>query len=221
MIKRILNGILVVLAVLIAIPVAVLAYLRLTYYNEMRAIEKKLNAMQGVEVVNIWGHDDITLEEVTARLRIHDRGELVLYGLSRDVFNYPKTVWVSEIGGFSFEVFHTNSIGSTIDIGTEGCFGKFFPFTFTTEVDVIRHYDEILQIVRSWPVWPELLHFVSDQGQETFLAVLPMAKKDQDPIYDLLGAKSLFEFKNTLPWGRWSESSNNAAERISVRTNAN
>ena len=205
MVKRIIIIVLVTTAILLAIPIGLFAYLRLTYYNEMHSIEKKLNAISGVTVVKIWGHEDIGLEEVTARLKIQDHGEMVLYGLSDDVFNYPDSVNILEIGGLSFRVFQRNSVGSTIDIGRKGCFSRFFPYTFRTESEVIRRYDEILKIVHSWPALPELLHFVSAEGQEIFLAVTTERKQDRDPIYDLVGVEGLFEFKNSLPLGTVAE----------------
>jgi hypothetical protein len=201
MLKKIIVIAGIVLAVLIAIPVGIAGYLRLTYYDELKSIKKKLNAIPNVSVVNIWGYDDITLEEVTARLQIKDKGEIVLYGLSNDVYNYPDSVIISEIGGYSFKVFYqTGGFGFDIDIGKEGHLGKFFPFELRNEEELIRRYDDILKIIRSWPIFPELYHLYSDGGEEFFLAVIPQQQQDRDPIYNLSGVGALAEFARTLPW---------------------
>ena len=70
--------------------IAFLIYDNVFYERELNQIRDDLNSIENVEVVDIWGHKDITLEEISARLRIKDKGEIVLYGLSEDAFNYPK-----------------------------------------------------------------------------------------------------------------------------------
>ncbi len=178
-----------------------LYYMWLGYNVEMNTIKDDLNDISNVSVVNIWGHDDLTLEEVTARVRIKDKDEMVLYGLSDDVFNYPDSVIVKEIGGFSFQVFYsTNSIGSSIDIGKKGPFRNLFPFEFSDAEEVIKRHDDILAVIKSWPVFPELRHHFSPDGEELFIALLPVKSHDRDPIYELLGIEELFEFSKKLPW---------------------
>lgn len=103
------------------------------YNREITKIEKALNSIESVEILNIWGHKDISLEEVSARIRIKDKGEVVLYGLSKDVFNYPYHVPIREIGGYTFTTFSCNGgIGSHIDIGTQGELFHFFNKEFNT-----------------------------------------------------------------------------------------
>ena len=60
-------------------------------------MKNKLNNIPNVEVIDIWGHEDITLEEITARLRVCDTNEIVMANLSKDVFNYPEDVFINEI----------------------------------------------------------------------------------------------------------------------------
>ena len=94
------------------------------YYKEMNQIKDELNNLENVEVVNIWGHRDITLEEISARIRIEGKGEVVLANLSSDVFNYPNSVKILEIGGYSFTSFSWNGgVGPSINIGIKGELG--------------------------------------------------------------------------------------------------
>ena len=102
------------------IVVSHLVYMKFFYFREMNSIKDELNEIEGVDVVDIWGHEDITLEEVTARLRVKGKGEIVMYGLSKDVFSYPTRVPITEIGGYSFTTYTCTGfigIGSSIDIG--------------------------------------------------------------------------------------------------------
>lgn len=88
--------------------IAYFIYAFFIYECEMNQIKDDLNEIEDVQVLGIWGHEDITLEEISARLQIKGKGEIVLYGLSADVFNYPKNVNITEIGGFSFTSFSCN-----------------------------------------------------------------------------------------------------------------
>lgn len=202
------TGITVGCAALAILALSVLLFVctRPGYYVEMNEIKGKLNRIQNVSVLDIWGHDDITLEEVTARLSIKDKGEMVLYGLSQDVKDYPDRIPISEIGGLSFVLFRTNSVDFSLDIGQEGPFSQSFPFVLANEEEVVGRYDDILAVIHSWPSWPKLHHIHPDNGEEIFLSVIPKKTKDQDPIYTPYGVESLFKFKDRLPWGRKEES---------------
>ena len=54
------------------------------YRKELRKIQKQLNAMDGVTVLNMWGHRDITLEEISAAINIKGKGGMVIYDMWRD-----------------------------------------------------------------------------------------------------------------------------------------
>jgi len=194
---------------ILALSVLVFVCTRPGYYVEMNEIKGKLNRIPNVSVLDIWGHDDISLEEVTARLSIKDKGEMVLYGLSEDVKDYPDRIPISEIGGLSFVLFRTNSVGFSLDIGQKGPFSQSFPFVLANEEEVVGRYDYILAAIHSWPSWPKLHHIHPDNGEEIFLSVIPKKTKDQDPIYTPYDVESLFKFKDRLPWGRIEETKKN------------
>jgi hypothetical protein len=177
-------------------------YNKFFYEKEMNQIRDQLNKIENVEVINIWGHEDITLEEITARLKIGNKGEIVLYGLSKDAFNYPKSVSVSEIGGYSFTWFSCNGgIGSNINIGQESEIGRRIGIQFYSVSDVVENYDKILNVIDSLKQSPDLNHFTS-ANSESYLLVERKNSKDQDPIFNLLGIENKFEFAKTLKWTR-------------------
>lgn len=67
------------------------------YFIQKKYMTYKLNKIPNVKVVNIRGNEDLDLEEISARMTVSDTNEIVLYYLSKDVFNYPKTVYISEL----------------------------------------------------------------------------------------------------------------------------
>ncbi len=172
------------------------------YYRELEAIRADLNKIKNVEVVDIWGHEDITLEEVSARIKIADKGELVLINLNKRDFGYPHHVPILEIGGYSFTHFSGNGgIGPVIDIGMSGDLGKLIGKRFYSVREVIEQYDQILSVVQNLKSSPDINYF-EDDNSESYLLVEKKHSKDQDPIFNLLGVENKFEFAKTLTWKR-------------------
>ena len=64
----------------------------------------KLKKIPNVKVVDIWGNEDLDLEEIGARLIVNDTNEIVLYYLSKDVFDYPRTVYINEINSQTYGI---------------------------------------------------------------------------------------------------------------------
>jgi hypothetical protein len=168
----------------------------------MNQIKKELNELENVEVVNIWGHRDITLEEISARLRINGKGEIVLLNLSSDSFHYPNSVPIMEIGGYSFTTFSCiGGIGSAINIGTQGNLGQLFNIEFITVKDVINNYDLIFGTISNLKMAPENNHFETER-REDYIFVHNEKSTDQDPIFILADAVPLGEFARTLEWNK-------------------
>lgn len=173
------------------------------YYNrELRQIKNELNEIENVEVKNIWGHEDLTLEEISARIYIKNKGEIVLNNLSKDVYDYPNRIEISEIGGLSFTDFscvNSIGIGSSIDVGKNSNLGKLIGKEFKTVKDVVKNYDLILKTLKNLKQSPELNYFES-KNEEEYLIIQKVKSKDKDPIFNLIGVENAFEFAKTLKW---------------------
>ncbi|WP_034257719.1 hypothetical protein [Altibacter lentus] len=116
------------------------------YEYEMNQIKSDLNKIEGVSVIDIWGHKDITLEEVGARVKIKGKGEIELIDLSSDANNYPNRVIISKIGGYSFRTFSCfdyedkgfhKGLGYSINISENSEIGKQIGIEFTDELKVV------------------------------------------------------------------------------------
>ena len=189
-----------IFGILIIVISAFFVYDCFFYNREMNQIKKDLNKISNVKVLKIWGHEDVTLEEVSTRLKIKNKGEIVLYGLSEDVFNYPENVFVSEIGGYSFTVFFCDgSISSNLNIGTGG---EIFPLInkeFKTVEDVVTNYDFILMKIEGLKKYPEINHFKTENS-EYYISIHCIKSVDQDPICNLVDVESPFEYAKKLKW---------------------
>jgi hypothetical protein len=162
-------------------------------------MKNKLNNIPNVEVIDIWGHKDITLEEITARLRVCDTNEIVMANLSKDVFNYPEDVFINEINGYSFIVYQADC--GYFNLGTKSPLHKDFGLTFYSPEDVIQNIDSIYIFVKSLKVYPEINYFCDTTAKtEMYLHVINEKSKDVDPLFSLFNIKEKIEFANTLEW---------------------
>jgi len=194
---------------LACLVIVYILYMNVFYYRELNQIKKELNKLENVKVVAIWGHHDITLEEISARVKIKDKGEIVLYNLSSYELYYPNSIKIHEIGGYSFTWFSWNGgIGPGIDIGLQGELGHLINKEFKTPKDVLDNYDLILEMVKSLKMSPELNHLETEKT-EYYLLVKNEKSLDQDPIFNLIGIDNLFDFAETLKWNRSDSYYNN------------
>ena len=170
---------------------------------ELKSIQKQLSNIENVDVVNTWWHDDITIEEISARVHLKNKGEIVLCNLSDDVKNYPEDVYISEINNFSFDIFYDkNGSGTThLNLGTSSDFYERSGIKFFDEKDVLDNYDIILAYLQKLKHLPNINHFKDDiKKEEYFILVKNSKQRDVDPIYDLLNLDEKIEIAKRLNW---------------------
>lgn len=191
-----------IIGIITVLTIAYFVYFRYFYKIEINQIKKDLNKIENVEVLEIWGHDDITLEEVSTRLKIKNKGEIVLYGLSKDAFNYPQNIPITEIGGYSFTIFSCNGgIGSNINVGSKSVIFPLINKKFKTVKEVVENYDLILEKIESLQKSPEINYFETENS-ELYILVHHKKSIDQDPIFNLVGIESLFDYAQNLKWNK-------------------
>ena len=191
-----------ILSIIGIIIISIVIYKKSFYEWELKKIKTELNKIENVEVLDIWGHKDITLEEISVRIQIKNKGEIVLNNLSNDVYNYPNRVPITEIGGYSFTRFTCYGqigINPSIDLSENTEIGNMIGITFNSPKDVIENYDKILAVIRNLKMSPEL-NYYSDKNFEEFILISKLKTTDQDPIYNLIGIEGAFEFAKTLDW---------------------
>lgn len=176
--------------------------------NVLSAKMRLLNT-QNIEVLKLWGHKDWLLEEVSVSLKVKNKGEIGLYGISNDVFNYPSSVVIYEIDGLSFiKVIKCNesmiNYTSCINIGKDSFLGERLGLTFYTIQDIINHYDSIANFFKSFKMYPEYNYFI-ENNHETFLFVINQKSYNPDNI--VLINYLLKEYVKTLPWRNYSNQS--------------
>ena len=181
------------------------------YFIEKMYMTYKLNRIPNVKVVDIWGNEDLDLEEIGARLIVNDTNEIVLYYLSKDVFNYPKTVYISEINDKKFIPFYPGDYGWCLDIGTESIIGKELGMVFNTPEDVIKNIDKLDSFFNNLKTAPELNYFCDTTTKtEMYLGIKYIKGDEKHPVVNFdYGYQTVKEkrdkmsFAKTLDWKYW------------------
>lgn len=172
------------------------------YYKELREIKSQLKEIENVEVLNVWGSDDVNLEEISARLKIKNKFEIVLVGLSKDVNQYPKSIRISEINGYSFTTYNchkTIGIGYSIDIGSESNIGKLIGIKMNNPKDVVENIEKIIVVIEKLKKYPELNYF-ENKYSENYLSIRKLKKEDKDAMNNLFDVEKEFKFAEKWKW---------------------
>ncbi len=188
--------------ILICFVAIVIGIYNFFYYKELREIKSQLKEIENVEVLNVWGSDDTSLEEISARLKIKNKFEIVLVGLSKDVNQYPKSIRISEINGYSFTAYNchkTIGIGYSIDIGSESNIGKLIGIKMNNPKDVVENIGKIKEVIERLKKYPELNYF-ENKYSETYLSIRKLKKEDNDAINNLFDVEKEFNFAEKLKW---------------------
>lgn len=192
--------------ILISLPVLFTTFLDL---NVLSA-KKRLQHTYNIELVNLWGHRDWGLEEVSARIKVKNKGEIVLYGISDDVYNYPNSVIIIEIGNLSFaKAKNCNgnfSYGNCIDIGKNTYLGHRLGIVFNSIQDVVDHYDSIVNFFKTFKQYPQVNYYI-ENNNETFLIVFNKKSCDVDHLVSLFD-NSFYNYIQTLPWKNYQHEPN-------------
>lgn len=157
---------------------------RYAEFNEIKALFEK---MPGVDLINAWGNEDVTFEDIGAQIRVKDEGEITFFALTRDSFKSTSVICLYSIGPYKFEYegkgyvgviksatgepVRSQFYGSAIDIGSGGEFARFFPFQLKNVRDVITRYDDICAILADWPIAPEKKHFQDEKGTDYYYSI--------------------------------------------------
>ena len=171
------------------------------YFIEKMYMTCKLKKIPNVKVVDIWGNEDLDLEEISARMTVNDTNEIVLHYLSNDVFDYPKAVYISEINGKKITGFHPDTYGCYLNIGTESIIGRKLGLVFNTPEDIVKNIDKLDSFFNNLKTAPELNYFCdSVLKKQMYLGIEYKKGDDLDPLYFLSDYESKMEFARSLDW---------------------
>lgn len=197
------------LAVIVGLIVIVLATHQWYYYKELRTIRDELNSLEGVEVLSIAGHHDITLEEIHATIMIKGKGLMSIYGLKPNYqFELKNNISLLKLGDYTFDKlscftgFGKGSVGfgSSLHFTSNNLYGYKFKRPILNVKDLIKSYDEIKSVLDTMPHFPEWYHKASNRKEE-FLTIIENSSREHQGAFDaLVRTDSFVNIQKHLPW---------------------
>ena len=159
----------------------------------------KLTRIPKVEVIDIWGNKDTSLEEISARIKVNEKHEIVLHNLSKDVFKYPNIVYISELNGCHFYPYKAGQIETFLNIGTDGDISKHLGLTFHSPKDIVENIDSISNFFENLKKYPEI-NYICDTAAKTemFLHILDEKPSDSIPFFSNYNER--YDFVKNLDW---------------------
>lgn len=150
-----------------------------TYYGEYHDILNKFSKIPGVKVLDSRGLEDMTFENIHVTAEITGKGAIEFFDIGEcDSFYAASCINVGRVGDFRVRISgcerswnidqqtgpYSPFWSSTIDVGSRGNFTKELSNGMVNIADAINRYNEIKNLVLSWPVCPDSILKETDIG---------------------------------------------------------
>lgn len=166
------------------------------YYSELDAVRGHLKRLAKVELLELNWRDDRDfpllphLCHISARIRVTGKGEMSLQNLSEKSFHESPHLIIGSIGSNTIryrgegyrgvyraatgEPVRSQFAGGGIDVGLTGDFANLFPFKIANVQTAVARYQEIAEIVGTWPKTPAPPgSFAAADGTDYYYWVVP------------------------------------------------
>ena len=156
-------------------------------YREAERFTEQLAAIPGVGRVEVHGHEDLGYDIHGFTLEVEGHGPLMLGELSQPDSDRLEKLHINRIGDqlvtyvvegelgtyqqSTRKPMRSKGGGSGFTVGKEGAHAGLFPFPLHSVSDVVEHYDEICEVISTWPRQPEYAQLVDGEGVRWFYAL--------------------------------------------------
>src|SRR5687767_14697239 len=91
------------------------------YYREYNIAKAELNKIDNINILNIDGNPDLTLEDIYATIRLNSGDTLTIYNLRREDFTSTNSISIARLNNWEFHSTGCTSGGhwggGSIDVG--------------------------------------------------------------------------------------------------------
>jgi hypothetical protein len=135
--------------------------------GDVPLIRDRLNALAGVEIVDVVGHDElwpfVGPEAIRVDLRMAN-GHLALCDVTPAAFDGTKGFLIARIGDYVPIVTSERDINRTrrvagcpdsVEVTDDSAFLELLPFSVRSVTDVVANFDRLLAVIAAWPDTPK------------------------------------------------------------------
>jgi hypothetical protein len=160
------------------------------YYAELETVRALLEALPGVEIVELGGNEDVTLEDIYAQIRIDGQDVVELYDLTAESFAPGRHLNVGSAGGLaprgSCCCFQNTWMdgepkprrerslawGIAVDVGPGGYLAPELAGGIASVQDLVARRREVAKLLASWPRCPDAKRYTDAEGSPHLLCAV-------------------------------------------------
>ena len=150
--------------------------------QDASAVTAALGKIENIEVIDVWGNEDVTLEDVYAVISVNGKGTITVLGVTPESIEESRHVRVAHIGQWEPDVLRVGQSGEAeserfdIDFGPDGGLSSELGIEVSSIGDLVRRYDEIASVLEDLPEIPQRAIFHTEDGQELRVGVRRTSK---------------------------------------------
>jgi hypothetical protein len=163
---------------------------RRLYYAELETVRAVLEALPGVEIVELGGNEDVTLEDIYAQIRIDGQHVVELYDLTAESFVPGRHLHVGSVGGLAPrgscccfrnvwmdgdpEPRRERALAWSIaiDVGPGGYLAPELAGGIASVPELIARHREVATLLASWPRCPDSKRYTDEEGTPHLLCAV-------------------------------------------------
>jgi hypothetical protein len=136
------------------------------YYAGYNTVKDRLKKIEGIKVLELWGNEDVTLEDIYATIVLSNGDTLYFHNLLSSAFDSTKYIWLSRINEWEF---HSTGCYGNVDyeIGFPAHYKAFRELNLKSVQEIIINIDTIKKIVNTIATHPKFDTMVNIDG-DTF-----------------------------------------------------
>lgn len=129
------------------------------YYAQYNEVKSELSKIAGVDILHIWGNNDLTLEDIYATITINNRDTLRLTDLGKWSFDTTQSLSIARINNWEF---HSTGCtrggawgGGGLGVGENAEYDEIKRLNLHNVQDVVNHIDALKIIVKKISIHPQ------------------------------------------------------------------
>jgi hypothetical protein len=149
---------------------------------DVNEIESALMRVEGIEILDIWGNEDVTLQDVYVVIYVTGKGTVTVLGVTPKSVTETGHVRIAQIGNWEPDVLCLSESGdivsswNDIDLGRDANLAGIIGPELESIQDLVVRYDEVLSSIEKLPEIPQRTSVRLDDGRTLQVGLIRASK---------------------------------------------